>query len=59
MPVEYCEYSGKTDKCRQWLEKNLPDEMEKLQVVNGEETGDSEKKHQKRGGKVCYHLLLN
>lgn len=52
MPLEYCEYSGKPDKCRQWQEKNLPDEIEKLQIVNDDEVADAEKKHQKRGGKV-------
>ncbi|VDD93152.1 unnamed protein product [Enterobius vermicularis] len=51
MPLEYCEYSGKPDKCRQWQEKNLPDEIEKLQIVNDDEVADAEKKHQKRGGK--------
>uniref|UniRef100_A0A183C4D8 Glyco_trans_2-like domain-containing protein n=1 Tax=Globodera pallida TaxID=36090 RepID=A0A183C4D8_GLOPA len=25
MPIEYCEYSGKFDKCQQWLEQNLPE----------------------------------
>lgn len=51
MPLEYCEYSGKPEKCRQWLEKNLPEELEKLNIVDGSEVADSEKKHQKRGGK--------
>ncbi|KAK4320210.1 hypothetical protein Pmani_008901 [Petrolisthes manimaculis] len=61
MPLEYCEFYPGYDKCKQWLEKHLPDMFEKL-VVNqggggggsaggGEEGGDEEKKRQKRGGK--------
>ncbi|KAL3097479.1 hypothetical protein niasHS_003927 [Heterodera schachtii] len=60
MPVEYCEYSGKFERCQQWLERNLPDLAEKQMKIgagdgkaaeegNGEET--EAKKHQKRGGK--------
>ncbi|KAK0417332.1 hypothetical protein QR680_012948 [Steinernema hermaphroditum] len=49
---EYCEYSGKPDKCRVWLEKNLPSMIEGIDVTKtGEETPEEEKKHQKRGGK--------
>ncbi|KAH7731747.1 Density-regulated protein [Aphelenchoides avenae] len=52
LPLEYCEYSGKADKCRQWLEKNLPDMVADVNVegADGADKGD-EKKHQKRGGK--------
>uniref|UniRef100_A0A915D4M9 DENR N-terminal domain-containing protein n=1 Tax=Ditylenchus dipsaci TaxID=166011 RepID=A0A915D4M9_9BILA len=50
MPIEYCEYSGKVDKCRQWLEKNLPELVDELQLDNGD-SGQDGKKHQKRGGK--------
>lgn len=51
MPIEYCEYSGMTDKCLKWLEVNLPSEFEKLDVTHIKESTDTEKKHQKRGGK--------
>uniref|UniRef100_A0A0N5AKT3 Density-regulated protein n=1 Tax=Syphacia muris TaxID=451379 RepID=A0A0N5AKT3_9BILA len=51
MPLEYCEYSGKPEKCRQWLEANLPEQVQKLQIISSDEIVDSEKKHQKRGGK--------
>lgn len=52
MPLEYCEYSGIADRCRKWLEKNIPSELERLQIAEGDEVADAEKKHQKRGGKV-------
>ncbi|VDM42901.1 unnamed protein product [Toxocara canis] len=51
MPLEYCEYSGISDRCRKWVEENMPSELEKLQVADGDELTDAEKKHQKRGGK--------
>lgn len=49
MPLEYCDYSGMTDRCRKWAEANAPDALEGLSVKDGDD-GD-EKKHQKRGGK--------
>ncbi|XP_076064730.1 density-regulated protein [Oratosquilla oratoria] len=55
MPIEYCEYYPAYDKCKQWLEKNLPEEFEKLSAGGagggGGEDGEDEKKRQKRGGK--------
>ncbi|NXT15579.1 DENR protein, partial [Prunella fulvescens] len=59
----YCEYMPDVTKCRQWLEKNFPDEFAKLTVENspkqeagvGEGQGnvgggeEEEKKKQKRG----------
>lgn len=30
LPIEYCEYYPSAGKCRQWLEKNLPDVFESL-----------------------------
>ncbi|KAJ8881264.1 hypothetical protein PR048_017740 [Dryococelus australis] len=30
MPIEYCEYYPEYEKCKQWLEKNLPTEFEKV-----------------------------
>ncbi|OWF35496.1 density-regulated protein homolog [Mizuhopecten yessoensis] len=52
MPLEFCEYYPNYEKCKKWLETNLPDQFEKLKA-DGEdgETGDAEKKRQKRGGK--------
>jgi hypothetical protein len=52
--VQYCEYYPEYDKCKQWLERNLPDEFEKVKI--GDEAsegggGEEEKKRQKRGGK--------
>ena len=49
MPLEYCEYSTCKDKCREWLEKNLPDMAG--EVVIGD-NGD-EKKHQ-----VSHYIYL-
>ncbi|MBN3276285.1 DENR protein, partial [Polyodon spathula] len=62
LPTEYCEYMPEPAKCRQWLEKNFPDEFAKLSVGNcpkqdaggGEPPAageEEEKKKQKRGGR--------
>ena len=54
LPIEYCEYHPQYDKCKQWLERNLPDEFEKVVKLSSggvEEDGGEEKKRQKRGGK--------
>ncbi|CAD7090682.1 unnamed protein product [Hermetia illucens] len=52
MPIEYCEYYPDYDKCKQWLEKNLPKEFENLKTDEAAEGGgDDDKKRQKRGGK--------
>ncbi|XP_066250398.1 density-regulated protein homolog [Euwallacea similis] len=53
MPIEYCEYYPEYEKCKQWLEKNLPSEFEKVKIGDGSDTpaGEEEKKRQKRGGK--------
>ncbi|CAG9102665.1 unnamed protein product [Plutella xylostella] len=49
---KYCEYYPEYDKCKQWLEKNLPTEFEKVRVDEEENAGgEEEKKRQKRGGK--------
>lgn len=32
MPIEYCEYYPEYDKCKQWLEKHLPTEFEKVKI---------------------------
>lgn len=58
MPTEYCEYYPNFDKCKKWLETNLPDEFEKLVSLKGEGDGEAaggdegdKKKRQTRGGK--------
>ena len=32
---QYCEYYVNYDKCKEWLQKNLPKEFEKLSVTKG------------------------
>ncbi|XP_023218110.1 density-regulated protein homolog isoform X2 [Centruroides vittatus] len=54
MPLEYCEYYPGYEKCKLWLQKNLPDEFERRLKLEGQPTtgsGEEEKKRQKRGGK--------
>lgn len=53
MPIEYCEFYPTYEKCKKWLEKNLPEEFEKLMEGKDDDEGDGdgEKKRQKRGGK--------
>uniref|UniRef100_A0A3B3R639 Density-regulated protein n=2 Tax=Paramormyrops kingsleyae TaxID=1676925 RepID=A0A3B3R639_9TELE len=62
LPTEYCEYMPEPAKCRQWLEKNFPDEFAKMVVgstpkqdaADGEAPSpgeEEEKKKQKRGGR--------
>lgn len=58
MPLEYCEYYPDYEKCKQWLEKNLPTEFDKVRIADeapedadGAAATDDEKKRQKRGGK--------
>lgn len=50
---QYCEYYPEYDKCKAWLEKNLPTEFEKMKVLDGDAAASPEddKKRQKRGGK--------
>ncbi|XP_053666288.1 density-regulated protein homolog isoform X2 [Anopheles marshallii] len=50
MPLEYCEYYPDYEKCKQWLEKNLPGEFERMKMGAPADT-DEGKKPQKRGGK--------
>ncbi|XP_033219827.1 density-regulated protein homolog isoform X2 [Belonocnema kinseyi] len=50
----YCEYYPEYEKCKQWLERNLPSEFEKVKLADEGTTevgGEDEKKRQKRGGK--------
>lgn len=35
MPFEYCEYYSNSSKCKEWLEKNLPDMFAQLYTSNG------------------------
>lgn len=41
MPLEYCENYPEYDKCKQWLEKNLPSEFARIKLgsVEGGSTG--------------------
>lgn len=54
MPIEYCEYSQNVEKCQAWLERNLPELVEKQARIGGGEDGglakgegaEEPKKHQ-------------
>uniref|UniRef100_A0A224XY86 Putative carbonic anhydrase 6 n=1 Tax=Panstrongylus lignarius TaxID=156445 RepID=A0A224XY86_9HEMI len=54
LPLEYCEYNQDHDKCKAWLEKNLPDEFQRIVGTGGDAGEDGqatdEKIRQKRGG---------
>lgn len=50
--MQYCEYYPEYEKCKTWLEKNLPTEFEKVKIDDEAGDGDDDdKKRQKRGGK--------
>lgn len=51
--LQYCEYYPDYEKCKVWLEKNLPSEFSNLKVEgDGDGAGsEDDKKRQKRGGK--------
>lgn len=50
--LQYCEYYPDYEKCKTWLEKNLPSEFSNLKVDDGDGAGaEDDKKRQKRGGK--------
>ncbi|CAD6196352.1 unnamed protein product [Caenorhabditis auriculariae] len=49
MPMEYCDYSGRTEACRTWATTHAPEALEGLSIDDNAE--ENEKKHQKRGGK--------
>ncbi|XP_062890352.1 density-regulated protein [Mobula hypostoma] len=61
LPTEYCEYMPQYTKCRQWLEKNCPEEFAKLNIDQSpqQDSGggeppsgeEEEKKKQRRGGR--------
>lgn len=59
LPLEYCCLYRDFNKCKEWLEKTLPDLFEEMYVndestenKDGEGEADGEKKRQKRGGKA-------
>ncbi|KAF2345330.1 hypothetical protein FHG87_023914, partial [Trinorchestia longiramus] len=71
MPVEYCEFYPSYEKCKAWLEQNLPEVFSQLNVKDGGtgdkegggggdggggDDGEDEKKRQKRGGKGMVRL---
>ncbi|ESO84683.1 hypothetical protein LOTGIDRAFT_222001 [Lottia gigantea] len=54
MPIEYCEYYPNYEKCKEWLERHLPQEFQKLTTGDGDgekDDADDKKKRQTRGGK--------
>ena len=56
MPLEYCDFWPEYEKCKLWLEKNLPNEFERIMNIkdtdeDGANINEEEKKRQKRGGK--------
>jgi density-regulated protein DRP1 len=56
LPIEYCEYYPEYEKCKLWLERNMPTEFERVVKLGEKEDGEGgggeeEKKRQKRGGK--------
>jgi density-regulated protein DRP1 len=55
LPLEYCYLQKEFNKCKEWLEKNLPDVFEQMYLEDeGEENeeGEAKKGRQKRGGKA-------
>lgn len=62
LPLEYCEYYPEYDKCKAWLQQNLPTEFEKLVTISGgslDDENSEEKKRQKRGGKgSCFYGII-
>lgn len=53
MHLKFCTYYPEYEKCKKWLEKNLPVEFQKLGLNTPAAEGgeEEEKKRQKRGGK--------
>ncbi|KAH8238466.1 hypothetical protein KR032_007307 [Drosophila birchii] len=51
---QYCEYYPEYEKCKEWLERNMPDDFERLKIEEeaaAADGTDDDKKRQKRGGK--------
>lgn len=43
MPIEYCEYYSNASKCREWLQRHLPEEFEKrLKLTEGTTNADGQ-----------------
>lgn len=52
--LQYCEYYPDYEKCKIWMEKNLPNEFSKVKLEGEADTAgatDDDKKRQTRGGK--------
>lgn len=56
LPPEYCEYGPDSEKCKEWLQSNMPDLYEELTQATEDlaigEDGEEKKKRQTRGGKA-------
>jgi len=51
---QYCEYYPEYEKCKEWLERHMPDDFERLKIEEeaaAADGTDDDKKRQKRGGK--------
>lgn len=44
LPTEYCSYYPSYEKCKAWIEKNLPEEFERLCGVSADAGGEGEDK---------------
>lgn len=44
MPLEYCEFYPEFEKCKHWLEKNMPVEFSRLDVKTSEEPSSGRQK---------------
>ncbi|KAA0188353.1 hypothetical protein HAZT_HAZT009044 [Hyalella azteca] len=57
---QFCEFCPSYEKCKAWLEQNLPDVFSQLNTKDGGggdgEDAEDEKKRQKRGGKGMVRL---
>ncbi|CAF2633668.1 unnamed protein product [Rotaria sp. Silwood2] len=51
LPLEYCEYGPDPERCREWLERTLPDLLNQMQSSSSGDDKSAEKKRQTRGGK--------
>jgi len=53
-PLEYCEFHPGNEAAKEWMEKNLTDDMRDLYLAEGDENeaeGGEKKKRQTRGGR--------
>ncbi|XP_001633380.2 density-regulated protein homolog [Nematostella vectensis] len=55
LPLEYCEFSPESEKCKEWLKENLPDVYDEMneaaEQMGALDINDASKKRQTRGGK--------